>query len=287
MNYATVGDASKPALLLIPGQTESWWGYEQRAPAARRALQRVRRRPPRPGPVDADARALHARQHGQRPGPVHRHRHRPTDARQRAVLRRRVGCVAVRLREARPGHRRALRGPAAVRLRGPNRRPVRACAKASAPCSCCGAPTSATSGASATGTGVRAAAPDVLPAWMRALFSPGDEPPQNLKEYDPEWGRAFWTGTVGRVLRPQRMLRIASRSRCCSLTTSASSTRPAVCCMGALVGRAGEAGPGAARRGRGRGRLPIVRPPWATRCTARIPQLFTDTLVEWASKRSH
>ena len=22
------------------------------------------------------------------------------------------------------------------------------------------------------------------------------EPPQNLKEYDPEWGRAFWTGTV-------------------------------------------------------------------------------------------
>ncbi len=29
MNYATVGDPSSPALLLIPGQTESWWGYEQ------------------------------------------------------------------------------------------------------------------------------------------------------------------------------------------------------------------------------------------------------------------
>jgi len=29
MNYAVVGDASAPALLLIPGQTESWWGYEQ------------------------------------------------------------------------------------------------------------------------------------------------------------------------------------------------------------------------------------------------------------------
>jgi pimeloyl-ACP methyl ester carboxylesterase len=25
---ATAGDASKPALLLVPGQTESWWGYE-------------------------------------------------------------------------------------------------------------------------------------------------------------------------------------------------------------------------------------------------------------------
>src|SRR5882672_7224433 len=32
MNYATVGDASSPALLLIPGQTESWWGYEAAMP---------------------------------------------------------------------------------------------------------------------------------------------------------------------------------------------------------------------------------------------------------------
>ena len=32
MNYATLGDASSPALLLIPGQTESWWGYEQAMP---------------------------------------------------------------------------------------------------------------------------------------------------------------------------------------------------------------------------------------------------------------
>src|SRR5215813_8358154 len=28
MNYATLGDKSSPALLLIPGQTEAWWGYE-------------------------------------------------------------------------------------------------------------------------------------------------------------------------------------------------------------------------------------------------------------------
>jgi hypothetical protein len=32
LNYATVGDASHPALLLIPGQTESWWGYEPALP---------------------------------------------------------------------------------------------------------------------------------------------------------------------------------------------------------------------------------------------------------------
>lgn len=29
MNYAVAGGADKPALLLIPGQTESWWGYEK------------------------------------------------------------------------------------------------------------------------------------------------------------------------------------------------------------------------------------------------------------------
>jgi pimeloyl-ACP methyl ester carboxylesterase len=28
MNYATLGDPDAPALLLIPAQTESWWGYE-------------------------------------------------------------------------------------------------------------------------------------------------------------------------------------------------------------------------------------------------------------------
>jgi pimeloyl-ACP methyl ester carboxylesterase len=28
MNYAVAGDPANPALLLIPGQTESWWGYE-------------------------------------------------------------------------------------------------------------------------------------------------------------------------------------------------------------------------------------------------------------------
>ena len=29
MNYAVVGEPALPALLLVPGQTQSWWGYEQ------------------------------------------------------------------------------------------------------------------------------------------------------------------------------------------------------------------------------------------------------------------
>src|SRR4051794_14403546 len=32
MNYACAGDPAKPALLCIPGQTESWWGYEAAMP---------------------------------------------------------------------------------------------------------------------------------------------------------------------------------------------------------------------------------------------------------------
>lgn len=32
MNYAVAGDPSSPALLLIPGQSESWWGYEAAMP---------------------------------------------------------------------------------------------------------------------------------------------------------------------------------------------------------------------------------------------------------------
>ena len=32
MNYATAGEPANPPLLLIPGQTESWWGYEAAMP---------------------------------------------------------------------------------------------------------------------------------------------------------------------------------------------------------------------------------------------------------------
>ena len=45
-----------------------------------------------------------------------------------------------------------------------------------------------------------------LPEHMRFIPVP-DEPPQNLKEYDPEWGRSFWTGTVGASCDHERMLR--------------------------------------------------------------------------------
>ena len=55
--------------------------------------------------------------------------------------------------------------------------------------------------------GMVAAAPGELPAWLAALFSqPAPAPLQNLKEYDPEWARAFWTGTVAASCDHARML---------------------------------------------------------------------------------
>jgi Alpha/beta hydrolase family len=53
---------------------------------------------------------------------------------------------------------------------------------------------------------MRAAAPARLPAWMAGIPI-GDEPHQQLKEYDPEWGRAFWSGTVALSCDHERMLR--------------------------------------------------------------------------------
>ena len=55
--------------------------------------------------------------------------------------------------------------------------------------------------------GMVAAAPDVLPGWLANARQLPDEPPQNLKEYDPEWGRAFWTGSVAASCDHDQMLR--------------------------------------------------------------------------------
>ena len=55
--------------------------------------------------------------------------------------------------------------------------------------------------------GAVAAAPEMLPAWLAAVFPLPAEPPQTLREYDPEWGRAFWTGSVAASCDHERMLR--------------------------------------------------------------------------------
>jgi pimeloyl-ACP methyl ester carboxylesterase len=46
-------------------------------------------------------------------------------------------------------------------------------------------------------SGMQVAAATEVPPWVGAVIAFPDEIPQNLREYDPEWGKAFWTGTVG------------------------------------------------------------------------------------------
>jgi len=42
--------------------------------------------------------------------------------------------------------------------------------------------------------------------FVAAAFAGGENPAQTLKEYDPEWARAFWTGTVSSSCSHHRML---------------------------------------------------------------------------------
>jgi hypothetical protein len=66
MNYATAGEPHLPALLLIPGQSESWWGYEAAMPLLAAEPEGVR---PRVGPGVLDGhchRRLRSRAHADR-----------------------------------------------------------------------------------------------------------------------------------------------------------------------------------------------------------------------------
>ena len=68
--------------------------------------------------------------------------------------------------------------------------------------------------------GLLEAAPRELPGWLGGavvgMVGSAEEPAQNLKEYDPEWGRAFWTGSVAASCDHSQML---SRVRCPVLFT--------------------------------------------------------------------
>ena len=60
LNYATAGDAGHSALLLIPGQTESWWGYEKAIPLLAERFQVFAVDLRGQGRSDAHAWSLHA-----------------------------------------------------------------------------------------------------------------------------------------------------------------------------------------------------------------------------------
>jgi pimeloyl-ACP methyl ester carboxylesterase len=205
MNYATTGDESSPALLLVPGQTESWWGYEAAMPRLAEHFEVFA--------VDLRGQGRSSRTPG------------------RYTLDN-MGNDLVRFIDTVIGRPTFVSGLSSGGV-------LAAWLSAYArPGQLVGAlyedpPLFASEIRPAVGPGIRQcigpvfdlwstylgdqwsigawdamreAAPERLPEWLRGMPVP-EEPPQNLKEYDPEWGRSFWTGTVAASCDHERMLR--------------------------------------------------------------------------------
>jgi pimeloyl-ACP methyl ester carboxylesterase len=207
INYATAGQAAAAALLLIPGQTESWWGYEAAMDLLKARFQVFA--------VDLRGQG----RSGRTPG--------------RYTLDN-MGNDLVRFIQGVIGRPTIVSGLSSGGV-------LSAWLSAYAPkglvVGCCyeDPPLFSSEMNPACGPSIRqgigpifamyakylgdqwdvgdwkglvAHAPQELHPWMVALRPPsGDEPPQNLKEYDPEWGRAFWTGTVAASCDHARMLK--------------------------------------------------------------------------------
>jgi pimeloyl-ACP methyl ester carboxylesterase len=282
MNFATVGDPSKPALLLIPGQTESWWGYEQALPLLAEHFQCF---------------AVDLRGQG-----------RSTRTPGRYTLDN-MGNDLVRFIDVVIGRPTFVSG---LSSGGVLSAWLSAYAK---PGQVIAAhyedpPLFSSEVRPATGQGIRqgiggvfhlwstflgdqwsigdwdgvvAGAPDFVPAWMQALFSPeGGEPPQNLKEYDPEWGRAFWTGTVAASCDHERMLR--------SVKVPVLLThhfRMVASDTGLLMGALADVAAQRVQELLDEAGVPVDYRSFETMghsMHGQDPQLFTDTVVDWSSK---
>jgi pimeloyl-ACP methyl ester carboxylesterase len=205
MGYATVGDPSSPALLLIPGQTESWWGYEKAMPRLAEHFEVF---------------AVDLRGQG-----------RSTRTPGRYTLDT-IGNDLVRFIDEVIGRPTLVSG---LSSGGVLAAWLTAYAKPGQVVAAVyeDPPLFASELVPATGPGIRQcigglfelwstylgdqwsvgawdamreAAPGHLPPWLRMIPVP-DVPPQNMKEYDPEWGRAFWSGTVAASCRHEQMLR--------------------------------------------------------------------------------
>lgn len=197
MNYATAGAPSSPALVLIPGQTESWWGYE----AAMKILEK-----------DFQVFAVDLRGQG-----------RSTRTPGRYTLDNIAGDVVrfIQLAVGRPAFVSGLSSGGVISAWLSAFAPpglVRAAV-------CEDPPLYASQTNPACGPSIREGPVGaVFALWARYLgpqWSVGDwagftqamsggpssiapagrpapagEPPQNLKEYDPEWAQAFVSGTV-------------------------------------------------------------------------------------------
>jgi pimeloyl-ACP methyl ester carboxylesterase len=213
LNYATTGGAELPALLLVPGQSESWWGYEQAMPLLAEHFQVY---------------AVDLRGQGRSSWTPGRY---TLDIWGNDLVRfidLVIGRPAVVSGNSSGGILAAWLAaygkPGQVRGAVLEDAPVFASEVRPA----CGQSISQSIGpmfamwnkwlgdqwSIGDWKGMQAAAPKELPGWMLAAlkgmgFGDADGeagPPRNLREYDPEWARVFWTGTAGASCDHVRML---------------------------------------------------------------------------------
>jgi len=207
MNYVTLGDATSPALLLIPGQTESWWGYEAALPLLAERFQVFA--------VDLRGQGRSSRTPGRYTLDNMGHDlvrfidlviGRPTlvsGLSSGGVLTAwlsayaKPGQVVAALLEDPPLFASEVR-PAL----GPGIR------QSIGPIFHLWSTYLGDQWSIGAWDAMREGASEHLPEHMRFIPVP-DSPPQNLKEYDPEWGRSFWTGSVAASCDHERMLRSA------------------------------------------------------------------------------
>jgi pimeloyl-ACP methyl ester carboxylesterase len=205
MNYATAGDAASPALLLIPGQTESWWGYEAVMSLLIEHFQLFA--------VDLRGQGRSTRTPGRYTlDNMGNDLVRFLDL----VVRRPVivsglssgGVLSAWLSAyAKPGQVRAAvyeDPPLFASEIHPAVAPgIRQCI---GPLFDLWSTFLGDQWSIGAWDAMREGSADRLPEHMKFIPVP-EQPPQNLKEYDPEWGRSFWNGAVGDSCDHERMLR--------------------------------------------------------------------------------
>ena len=195
MNYATAGDPSLPPLLLIPGQTESWWGYDQAMPLLAEHFQVF---------------AVDLRGQGRSSWTPGRY---TLDNMGNDLVR------FIDLAIGRPTYVSGLSsGGVLSAWLSAYAKPGQVIAAVYEDPPLFSSETNPAFGQSIRQSlgpvfamfnkwlgnqwsignweGMRAAASTEIPPWASAVIPLPDEIPQNMREYDPEWGRAFWTGTV-------------------------------------------------------------------------------------------
>ncbi len=210
INYAVVGSTDKPALLLIPGQTESWWGYEQAMGLLKEHFQAFA--------VDLRGQGRSSRT----PGRYTLDNFGNDLVRFIALaIKRPVVVSGLSSGGVISAWLSAYAMPGTVRGAHYEDPPLFSSQVNPA----CGQPIRQTIGPIfalmsiylgdqwrvGDFAGMQRAAKTELPDWLSKVMAPtlgsgSAEVPQNLKEYDPEWARAFWEGSVYASCDHARML---------------------------------------------------------------------------------